>query len=110
MKIAIASEGKNIDSEISLRGGRAPYYLIFKDKKLTEVIKNPFAIGSGGAGWSVAYMLADKKVNLVIAGKIGSNMETALKQKKIKFKEIQDKIMYWTRDVDTNYLYVIDKE
>jgi len=87
MKIAIASEGKDENSEISQRGGRAPYYLLFEDKKLIEVIKNPFAAGSGGAGFSVAYMLADKKVNLVIAGKFGGNMESALKEKGIKFKE-----------------------
>mgnify|MGYP000675098905 CR=1 FL=1 len=87
MKIAIASEGDNENSEISLKGGRAPYYLIFEDKKLVEVIKNPFATGSGGAGFSVAYMLADKKVNLVIAGKFGGNMESALKEKGIEFRE-----------------------
>jgi predicted Fe-Mo cluster-binding NifX family protein len=87
MKIAIASEGKDENSKISQRGGRAPYYLIFEDKKIIEVIKNPFATGSGGAGFSVAYMLADKKVNLVIAGKFGGNMLPALKEKGIKFKE-----------------------
>ncbi len=87
MKIAIASEGKNEDSEISQRGGRAPYYLIFEDKKLIETIKNPFATGGGGAGFSVAYMLADKKVNLVVAGKIGGNMISALKEKGIEFRE-----------------------
>ena len=87
MKIAIASEGKSEDSQISERGGRAPYYLIFEDKKLVETIKNPFATGSGGAGFSVAYMLAEKKVNVVIAGKIGGNMVSALKEKGIDFKE-----------------------
>ena len=87
MKIAIASEGKDKNSEVSQRGGRAPYYLIFEDKKLIESIKNPFATGSGGAGFSVAYLLADKKVNLVIAGKVGGNMESALKEKGIDFRE-----------------------
>ncbi len=91
MKIAIASEGQDKNSEISSKGGRAPYYLIFEDKKLLEAIKNPFATGSGGAGFSVAYMLADKKVDLVIAGKIGGNMETALKEKGIEFKDESDK-------------------
>ena len=86
MKIAIASEGENIDSDISIRGGRAPFYLIFENKKLIETIKNPFAIGGGGAGFSVAFMLADKKVNLVIAGKIKENMLTALTEKGIKFR------------------------
>lgn len=91
MKIAIASEGKNLDSEISQRGGRAPYYLIFEDKKLVETIKNPFASGSGGAGFSVAYMLAEKNVKLVVAGKVGGNMESALKEKGIKFREESNK-------------------
>ena len=87
MKIGIAAEGKEKDSEISGRGERAPYYLIFEDKKLLEVIKNPFAVGGGGAGWSVAHMLANKKVDLVIAGNFGGNMESALKEKGIKIKE-----------------------
>jgi predicted Fe-Mo cluster-binding NifX family protein len=87
MKIAIATESKTEDSEISQKGGRSPYYLIFENKKLIEIIKNPFAIGGGGAGFSVAYMLADKKVELVIAGGIGENMVSALKEKRVKFKE-----------------------
>jgi predicted Fe-Mo cluster-binding NifX family protein len=92
MKIVIASEGKNEDSKISSRGARAPFYLVFDNGKLKEVIKNPFAIGSGGAGWSVAHMLADKKIELVIAEKIGSNMEIALKEKKINFKEFSGNV------------------
>ncbi len=92
MKIAIASEGKTQDSEISERGGRAPFYLVFEKGKLVETIKNPFAVGGGGAGWSVAYMLADKKVDLVIVGKVGSNMEIALKQKGLKFKEASGRV------------------
>ena len=87
MKVAIASEGKEIDSEVSQKGGRAPYYLIFENKELIETIKNPFASGAGGAGFSVAYMLADKNVNLVIAGKLGGNMISALKEKKIEIRE-----------------------
>jgi len=87
MKIAIASEGKDENSEMSQKGGRAPYYLIFENKTYIESIKNPFAKGSGGAGFSVAYMLANKKIDLVIAGKIGGNMVSALKEKGIEFKE-----------------------
>ena len=92
MKVAIASEGKDVESEVSLRGGRAPYYLIFEKAKLIEVIKNPFAVGGGGAGWSVAHMLANKKIDLVIAGRVGPNMESALKEKGLKFKEASGKV------------------
>ncbi len=91
MKIAISSEGKDVDSKISTNGGRAPYYFIFEDKKMIELIKNPFAKGSGGAGFSVAYMLAEKNVKLIITGKIGINMEKALDEKGIKFQEENDK-------------------
>ena len=92
MKIAIASENKTKESEISEKGARAPYYLIFENKKLIKTLKNPFAVGGGGAGWSVAYMLADEKVDLVIAGRVGPNMETALKEKGLKSKEASGKI------------------
>ncbi len=87
MRIAISSEGKTLDSKISERGGRAPYYLIVEEGKLIEIIKNPFAKGGGGAGFSVAYLLADKKIELVITGNIGRNMKSALKERGIKFKE-----------------------
>jgi predicted Fe-Mo cluster-binding NifX family protein len=87
MKIAIASEGKDLNSEISSLGAKAPYYLIFEDKKLTETIKNPFAVGSGGAGFSVAYLLEGKGVKVFIAKTIGENMKGALDEKGIKFVE-----------------------
>ena len=91
MKIAIASTGKDENSEISPVSGRTPYILIYEDKKLVEVIKNPFAIGGGGAGVSVAHMLAEKGVKLYIAGKFGPNVENALKENNIEMKVIYDK-------------------
>lgn len=92
MKIAIASEGKEESGEISSRGGRAPYYLIFENKKLIKVVKNPFAVGGGGAGFSVAKMLSNENVDLVIASRIGPNMEFALKEKNIKIKVVSGKV------------------
>lgn len=86
-KIAIASLGKNKDSEISSVAGRSPYYLIFDNKgKLIETVKNPFVIG-GGAGFGIAKLLSDKDVNIVIAGKFGGNMTGALEEKNIKALE-----------------------
>jgi len=90
MKIAIASEGKELNSTISEQGGRAPYYLIFENGVLIETIKNPFLSG-GGAGWSVAYMLAEKGVEKVILGNVGDKMQTALEEKGIQFIEEHNK-------------------
>ena len=87
MIIAIASEGKDENATISTQAGRAPFYIILKNKKIIETIKNPFTLGGGGAGFGVAKMLADKKVDLVIASKFGTNMESALKERNIKYKE-----------------------
>jgi len=90
MKVAIASQGKNEKSLISLVGGRAPYYLIFKDKKLIKAIKNPFRFGGGGAGFGMAEMLADENVALVISGKIGDRMAGALESKGIRYEEFPE--------------------
>jgi len=76
-----------LSGEISDQGGRAPYYLLINEKnELLEVIKNPFSVGGGGAGFSVAKMLADKNVNKLIAGKIGDNMQGALEQRNIEYE------------------------
>jgi len=88
MRIAISSVGKDENSEVSLVSGRAEYYLIFEDKKLVKAIKNPFRIGGGGAGFGVAQMLADEKVNLVISRRFGPNMRQAFEEKNIKYKEM----------------------
>lgn len=91
MKTAVASAGKEESSEVSPVGGRAEYYLIFEGKKLVKTIKNPFVAGGGGAGFGVAQMLANEKVNLVVCGRAGPNMQSALEAKGIKLKEISGK-------------------
>lgn len=90
MKIVISSEGKEETSKVSQASGRAPYYLIFEDSKLSKAIKSKFRIGGRGAGFSVAEMLSDEGVELVVSGKFGENIVSALKTKDIKYKEIPD--------------------
>jgi predicted Fe-Mo cluster-binding NifX family protein len=93
MKIAVASTEKHEDSSVSERAGRAPYYFIFDDsKKLLEEIDNPFSFGGGGAGFSVAKMLADKNVDMVIAGKFGPKMSGALQERGVNFHSATGKI------------------
>ncbi len=89
MKIAIASSGKDIKSKVSPISGRAEFFLIFEGKKLVKTIKNPFLFG-GGAGTSVAQMLCNEKVNLVVAGHFGDKMISALEKNKIKRRVMKD--------------------
>jgi predicted Fe-Mo cluster-binding NifX family protein len=89
MKIAVAALKKDQTSQIVSQAGRAPYYLIFDEKaNLLEVLKNPFSVGGGGAGFGVAKMLADKQIDAAVAEKFGSNMIEALKGRGIKHYEM----------------------
>ena len=88
MKTAVASNGKDEKAQVSEISGRAPYFLIFEDGKLTKTIKNPFKIGGGGAGFAVAEMLSDEKVKIIVSGKFGLNIMNALESKGIQCKEM----------------------
>ena len=91
MRIVIASEGKDENAEVCSVTGRAPYSLIFEDGKLTKVIKNPFAVGSGGAGFGVAQMLRNEEINAIVSGKFGPKVVNAFEEKGIKIIVMNDK-------------------
>ncbi len=86
--LPVAVDEENENASVSERAGRASYYLVFDEKgNLLETLANPFARGGGGAGYGVAKMLSDKKVDIVIAGKMGDNMKEALASRGLKFEE-----------------------
>jgi len=91
MKVAVASEGEAEDSAVSRVGGRAPYYLIFEDGKFVKAIKNPFIMG-GGAGVSMAQVLSNEHVEVVISGKFGPSMKMWLAEKGIKMVEVTERM------------------
>jgi predicted Fe-Mo cluster-binding NifX family protein len=91
MKIAVASTGKDEESDVSPISGRAEYYLIFEDGKIVKTINNPFKIGGGGAGPSVVQMLSNEGVEKIISGRFGPKMIDAMEEKGIKYEEIEGK-------------------
>ena len=80
MKIAITSTGKNLDSLMDPRFGRAPYIVIASsDGDLLEVIDNAVNVNAmRGAGIQAAKSLADRGVDVLLTGHCGPNAFTAL--------------------------------
>ena len=90
MKVAIASNKKSVDESVVCNtAGRAPFYFIFNNKELVKTIKNPFAVGGGGAGPAVAKMLANEDVSIVLCKKFGDKMINNLKERDIEAKEVE---------------------
>jgi len=79
MKIAIAANAANIDSEVAEHAARAAFYLIFDEQGLLqEALANPLATSGRSAGPEAAKFLAGHGVNLVASGDFGPHFVAAL--------------------------------
>ncbi len=86
MKIAITARGKEIDSQMDPRFGRAQYIVIVDETgTVLEAIDNSQNLNAmRGAGIQTAKILADRKVDVLITGHCGPNAFTTLKAAGIK--------------------------
>jgi len=86
MKIAITSQGKNIDSKIDPRFGRAAYILIVDTStKEVEALDNSENINAfKGAGIQAGVMISEKKAEILLTGFCGPNAFKTLKAAGIK--------------------------
>jgi len=88
MKIAISSNGKDLESEVSEVFARCPYFIIAEIEegkiKSFEAIKNEVSDRMGGAGIFAAQLMAEKNVNAIITGNVGPRAFDVLSQFKIK--------------------------
>jgi len=83
-KIAVAANDKIPSAAVSKQAGLAPYFLFFDGKgKMTEAIENPYK-DKEGAGKSVAELLGNKGVTVVVAGELGGQIVEVMKGKGIK--------------------------
>jgi len=86
MKIAVPATGSEENAFISKETGRAPFFLFFDEKgTFLEAKANPFLGNTGGVSRMVVSLLADNKVNLIIAEAIGDKMKRALLAHQIEF-------------------------
>ncbi|MCA1961814.1 MAG: NifB/NifX family molybdenum-iron cluster-binding protein [Desulfomonile sp.] len=86
MRIAVTSTGKDIDSPVDPRFGRARYILILDEKgTVSEVVDNTANVNAlKGAGIQAGKLLADRKVDVLVTGHCGPNAFTVLEAAGIK--------------------------
>jgi len=84
MKIAVSSDEKSVDSNVSEVFGKCRYFILIsaeKDKiEVLEIIENTGAGQSGSSGISAAKLVAETSPDAVITGNIGPNAQSVLKQ------------------------------
>jgi predicted Fe-Mo cluster-binding NifX family protein len=85
MKIAVSSQGPELDSLMDQRFGRCPYLLLIQtDDMSSNALLNPYANESGGVGSRLASLLVDRDVKVLLTGKVGPNASYALNATKIR--------------------------
>jgi predicted Fe-Mo cluster-binding NifX family protein len=91
MKIAVTSVGKEIDSLVDPRFGRAQYILILdQNAAILEAVDNSQNLNAmRGAGIQTAKILADRKVDVLMTGHCGPNAFTTLRAAGIKIASEQ---------------------
>lgn len=85
MKIAIPTDNNNMNSNICISFGRAPYFLFYDtDNEKSKFVENTAAESAGGAGIKAAQIIADNNAEVLITPRCGENAADVLKQSKIK--------------------------
>jgi len=83
-KICVAAKEKSSGAAVSKQAGLAPFFLFFDGKgKMIEAIENPYK-DKEGAGKSVAELLGNKAVTVVVAEEFGGQIVEVMKRKGIK--------------------------
>jgi predicted Fe-Mo cluster-binding NifX family protein len=85
MKVAVTSEGRDLDSRVDPRFGRSRYLLVIDSETLdNKVLENESSGSAHGAGIGTAQTLVREGVKSVITGRIGPNAYNACKAAGIK--------------------------
>jgi len=85
MKIAIPVDDKNLESNVCVSFGRAPYFLVYNtETRENDFIKNSATASTGGAGIKAAQIIVDSNVNALLTPRCGENAANVLKAADIK--------------------------
>jgi predicted Fe-Mo cluster-binding NifX family protein len=91
MKIAMPVDGKNMESDVCISFGRAPYFLFYDTQTKEGVfVENSAAQDQGGAGIKAAQAIVDRGAEVLVTPRCGENAAQVLKAAGIKMmKSIQ---------------------
>ncbi|MEA3376112.1 MAG: NifB/NifX family molybdenum-iron cluster-binding protein [Chloroflexota bacterium] len=74
MRIAVTSNGADLDAPASPVFGRCPWYLFVEpDSMEVEAVENPAMGAAGGAGIQAAQFVVEQEVEAVVTGNMGPN-------------------------------------
>ncbi|MDD2484341.1 MAG: NifB/NifX family molybdenum-iron cluster-binding protein [Eubacteriales bacterium] len=94
MKIAMPTDGKNMNSTVCMSFGRTPYFLIYDTETKTELfLDNSAAASQGGAGIKAAEALLDNGINALLTPRCGENAAKVFYEAKVDiYKTVGDSI------------------
>ncbi len=85
MKIAVTSSGGSLDSAVSEKFGRAPYFVIVDSETMAfEPVLNAAEAVNSGAGPEAVRQIAARGAQLLLTGHVGGNAQQALDAAGIK--------------------------
>jgi predicted Fe-Mo cluster-binding NifX family protein len=74
MVVAVSTDGRDLDAQISPHFGRAPFFVLADvDTLVFEVMANPAMDTLRGAGIRAAQAIADHQAEAVLTGVVGPN-------------------------------------
>ena len=85
MKICVSATGGSMESRVSERFGRAPYFVIVDSDNMKFIpVLNSATNMQGGAGPEAVRQVAAQGAQVVLTGNLGMNARTALEAAGIK--------------------------
>lgn len=93
MKIVIPVDYKDMEANVCVSFGRAPYFLVYDtETKESTFIDNSAAASTGGAGVKAAQIIVDNKADVLLTPRCGENAANILKAGDIKIFKTADSL------------------
>jgi len=91
MKIAITSDGNNLDSKLDSRFGRCSFFAIYNtETKNLEFLPNPNKESMEGAGPASAQFVASEGVQKVVSGEFGFKIKSIFESLQIQLVTLSE--------------------